>query len=50
MYIKVAAGSNDKKTAYFSKINFEGNLLNENCTHILFNHSNNTKNLRRQQN
>ena len=34
MYIKVAAVSNDIKVAYFSKIDFEGNLFNENCAHL----------------
>ena len=35
MYIKVAAVSNDIKLAYFSKIDFEGNLFNENWAHLL---------------
>ena len=35
MYIKVAAVSNHFKVAYFSKIDFEGNLFNENCAHLL---------------
>ena len=35
MYIKVAAVSNDIKVAYFSKIDFEGTLYNENCAHLL---------------
>ena len=48
MNIKAAAVSNDIKVAYFSKIDFEANLFNENCAHlqsmyILFNHRNNTK-------
>ena len=34
MNIKVAAVSNDIIVAYFSKINFEGNLFNENCAHL----------------
>ena len=35
LYIKVAAVSNDIKVAYFSKIDFEGNLFDENCAHLL---------------
>ena len=35
MNIKVAAVSNNIKVAYFSKIDFEGNLSNENCAHLL---------------
>ena len=36
MYIKAtAAVSNDIKIAYFSKIDFEFNLFNENCAHLL---------------
>ena len=35
MSIKAAAVSNDSKVAYFSKIDFEGNLFNENCAHLL---------------
>ena len=35
MYIKVAAESNDIEVAYFSKIDFEGNLFNENCAYLL---------------
>ena len=35
MYIKVATLSNDIKVAYCSKIDFEGNLFNENCAHLL---------------
>ena len=35
MYIKVVAVSNDIKAAYFSKIDFEVNLFNENCAHLL---------------
>ena len=35
MYIKAEAGSNDIKVAYFSKIDFEGNLFNENRAHLL---------------
>ena len=34
MNIKVAAVSNDIKVAYFSKIDFDGNLFNENCAHL----------------
>ena len=34
MNIKVAAVSNDTKAACFSKIDFEGNLFNENCAHL----------------
>ena len=47
MNIKVAAVLNDIKDAYFSKIDFEGNLFKENCSHLLsiypLNHRNNTK-------
>ena len=35
MCIKVAAMSNDIKVAYFSKIDFKGNLFNENCARLL---------------
>ena len=35
MYIKVEAVSNGIKAAYFCKIDFEGNLFNENCGHLL---------------
>ena len=35
MCIKVAAVSNDIKVAYFSKIDFEDNLLNENYARLL---------------
>ena len=35
MYIKVAAVSNDIKVAYFRKIDFEGNVFNENWAHLL---------------
>ena len=35
MYIKVEAVSNGIKAAYFCKIDFEGNLFNENCAHLL---------------
>ena len=35
MNIKVAAVPNDIKVAYFSKIDFEGNLFNNNCAHLL---------------
>ena len=35
MYIKVAAVPNDIKIAYFSKIDFESNLFNENCANLL---------------
>ena len=34
MNSKVAAVSNDIKAAYFSKIDFGGNQLNENCAHL----------------
>ena len=34
MNIKIAAVSNDIKVAYFSKIDFEGNLFNKNCAHL----------------
>ena len=34
MYIK-ATGLNDIKIAYFSKIDFECNLFNENCANLL---------------
>ena len=36
MYIKVEAVSNDIKVAYFSEIDFEGNLFNENSAHLLY--------------
>ena len=36
MYITAAAAvSNDIKTVYFSKTDFECNLLNENCANLL---------------
>ena len=35
MYIQVAAVSNDIKVEYFSKTDFEGNVFNENCAHLL---------------
>ena len=35
MYIKAAAVSNNTEIAYFSKINFECNLYNINCTNLL---------------
>ena len=34
MNIKVEAVSNDTKVEYFGKIDFEGNLFNENCAHL----------------
>ena len=36
MYLKVEAVSNDIKVAYFSKIDFQGNLFNENSAHLLY--------------
>ena len=39
MNIKVAAVSSDIKAAYFSKIDFEGNLFNENYAHLQSIHS-----------
>ena len=35
MYNKVAAVSKEIKVAYFSKIDFKGNVFNENCAHLL---------------
>ena len=33
--VKVAAVSNDVKVGYFNKIDFEENLFNKNCAHLL---------------